>query len=1432
MIIGIDVGSVTVSLAGINHNSRVVYRKTEEHAGDVRGTVERLLEELPFSEIEGVASAAPNAVFKTTIPVYDTTVCVISGVRMHHTGFGSILHAGGQRFFLAEFSGDGTYRRSKGSSSCAAGTGSFLDQQARRLGLPGSFRIAELAESNRGNRPEIASRCAVFAKTDLIHAQQEGYTLSEICDGLCYGLARNLTDTVSSGNPAASPLILSGGVALNKTVVRYIGELLGVEPVVGEYPQYYGAVGACLEYQKETHESPSLFSPRDILRPRQEDNPTFYNPLLLDAEDYPDFSSGKLYSEEGIEDPENIVEVEIFRESRLQPYRSSQQRDVIMGFDIGSTSTKAAVTDENGEALFGFYTRTAGRPLTAVRSILRSLHHLLEREKLDMKVRSAAATGSGRKFAGTVLGADLIVDEITAHAKAAYQLNPETDTIIEIGGQDAKFTTMRKGMVTFSQMNTVCAAGTGSFIEEQAASLGVSLAEYSGIAEEAKAPMASDRCTVFMERDIKQFLTTGYTVPEILASVLHSVRENYLQKVAAAGAIGKKICFQGATGKNRALVAAFRQKLKKPIYVSRFCHLTGALGAALLLKEEGKDAGSFRGIDIYRKEISVRTERCQYCRNHCRIRIARVGDEEVAYGFLCGRDYETKRYVTRKEEAFDLLDERRRALRLAAQNYPELEKEEERNPVIGIPAALHLLDDLHVWERFFHNLGMTVVTSINYTEGIKRGRNLTGAEFCSPITELHGHVMHLLKRADFVFLPEYFQYPTHAASIKSTGEENPNFKPGSYYCYYTQYASVMMEEIGGGKHRRRILRPLTGYMNYGEKGMIRQLTGMLKRLSVEGISHEVVYNAYRNAGELDTAYRSILKDWGESLGKGEEDIKIVLTGRPYTIVSPHANKNIPGIIAQQGLKPIFQDMLPEETFPSEEQSIMLSLVPWAFAYQILKTAYRCIETPGLYPVFVTSFKCSPDSFITEFFKRILDQAGKPYLILQVDEHDSSVGYETRIEAGVRAFRNHYRQEQPPKKISAGPMTVHPEMDNTIMDKTVLIPNWDPITNPLLAANLRETAGIDARVLKETPELISRGMRHNTGQCIPANVIAEEVMDYIGAEGLDPEKTTLWMPRSGLVCNLAMYPAFIKTLLENQGDDFRKVGVFSGEFTFVDISLRTTINAYFAYLFGGLLRRIACMLRPYEIAAGSVDKAVEDSVEELIRAFQGDEKKLQAVKNTVSRLEGVAVIPEEERPCRPKAAIFGDVYIRDNEVINQNIIKTIESAGGEVVTTPYSDYVKIIAGAYFKKLRKRKHYRELVIYRNMLRAISLLEGIYYRHFSRFKISPAPHRNPYLREEIGSFGLRIEHTGESFENTLKIFHVLKAHPDISLFVQLSPAFCCPSMVTEAMAPRIESVTGVPVVSVIYDGTGTPVNDAVVPYIVAARERVRKEEVETRR
>ena len=261
-------------------------------------------------------------------------------------------------------------------------------------------------------------------------------------------------------------------------------------------------------------------------------------------------------------------------------------------------------------------------------------------------------TGSGRKFIGEIINADLFIDEITSHARAASELNPLTDTIIEIGGQDAKFTLMNNGSVTFSQMNSVCAAGTGSFLHEQARKLGCSLSDYAQKAENVSAPLASDRCTVFMERDISQLFNNGYTVNEILATALHSVTENYLKKVGVEASIGQNICFQGATAKNRSLVAAFEQRLKKPIFVSKYCHLTGALGTAILLREQGIENSAFRGTGIYREEITIETETCNLCTNNCCISLANISGEKVAYGFMCGRDYDDKSLYIRKQIGF------------------------------------------------------------------------------------------------------------------------------------------------------------------------------------------------------------------------------------------------------------------------------------------------------------------------------------------------------------------------------------------------------------------------------------------------------------------------------------------------------------------------------------------------------------------------------------------------------------------------------------------------------------------------------------------------------------------------------------------------------------------------------------------------------------
>jgi predicted nucleotide-binding protein (sugar kinase/HSP70/actin superfamily) len=267
----------------------------------------------------------------------------------------------------------------------------------------------------------------------------------------------------------------------------------------------------------------------------------------------------------------------------------------------------------------------------------------------------------------------------------------------------------------------------------------------------------------------------------------------------------------------------------------------------------------------------------------------------------------------------------------------------------------------------------------------------------------------------------------------------------------------------------------------------------------------------------------------------------------------------------------------------------------------------------------------------------------------------------------------------------------------------------------------------------------------------------------------------------------------------------------------DISLAATYDAYFAYLFGGVLRRIGCMVRPYELHPGETNRIIAESMALLDDVFRARGSKSDAWEEVVHRL---LAIERNGKPRRPQVAVFGDLYVRDNDTANQNLIETIETAGGEVVTTPYSDYGKGIANAHFRKLRRNRDLLQWGSLRAVHGVLTTVERRFYRPLSDIMPDgPDSVAQQDIDRELAKFNMRPEQSGESVENVLKIFHILRHHPDVSLFVQASPAFCCPSLVTEALASRVQNLTGVPVVSVTYDGTGTFQNDVIVPYLELA-------------
>ncbi len=1397
-ILGIDVGSVCIHIAVIDTEGRLVHTDSIHHHGEIKQCLSKLIKKTDINKIHYIAATNATPSYINANKSYDEQLSIIKAARFFHKKFDAVLHIGGEKFSLSRFNFDGKYIGARHNTSCAAGTGSFLDQQARRLNLlGGSEELSKKALKNTRKIPGIATRCSVFAKTDLIHAQQEGYNIEQICEGLCHGLAKNISNTLFKYKNIGKKIIFCGGVSSNISVKNHLEKITDYQFIIDSESNFYCAIGASLcllddiAADKESGENIKkihCFSIKNFFIPSKREDLSVYPQLELKLSQYPDF---QCFSSKVSED----VEIDIYHDPDEIKIKKGY-----LGMDVGSTSTKSILINQDGLPIAGFYTKTASKPVKAVQKIFKAYDHFFKDYEIKIEIIGCGTTGSGRRISGKIIGADIEPDEITAHATAAVNLNKNVDTIIEIGGQDAKFTLLKNGIVTSSFMNSVCAAGTGSFIEEQALKLDCPLSNYSERTQGVSSPVASDRCTVFMERDINHYFANGYTTNEILASVLHSVRDNYLTKVANIAKIGDCILFQGATARNKALIAAFEQKLNKPIHVSRYCHLTGALGVALLLKEEQIQSSDFRGFDLYKHKIPLRQETCELCTNNCKLTIADINGQAVAYGFLCGRDYDTKKMIPKKN-SYDLLKIRKQAI-------PEFKKPSINNNLIkhdftiGIPHALHLVEDYEFWISFFAKLGIKTRTSSNLKNPVSLGKLNANAEFCSPVVSLHGHVKYLMEKTDYVFLPFYF-------------EEKHNKTEGRrQHCYYTQFAPSIISCLPEFD-KSRLISPIIKYLytNFHTK---LELYKSLKKISSNFLfSFFDISSAYDNALELKKKIDSNKKDLYQQYKSQNSNIDVVLLGRPYTILSKTMNNNIPQIFNNLGIKTFFQDMLDVETHDFTQINPLLGEIHWKYVAQIIKAAYIAATSDHLYPVYISSFKCSPDSFGIDYFKQIMESFNKPYLVLELDEHDSSVGYETRIEAAVRAFSNHNSSHVKTEENNLSHL--HPNFLPKMGSKTIIFPNWDSFSGSLVVS-VMQSEGYNAILMDETKESLKKSILTNTGQCIPLNAIAAGFINTVEKNNLDPSNCALWLNYSDIACNIKMYPFHINKILQRHGNGFENSKVYKGELSLFDISFKASTNTYYAYMFGGLLRSIGCKLRPYEVNKGQTDLIIDKVLNILCKTFREGTSKEEALKTACELFSSI----ETKEESKPKVGIFGDLYARDNGILNQNLIHFIEENGGEVITTPYYKYIKIIASSYFKKWFKEGKYISLISNGALLVAMQAMEKKYYKYFEPILSKSAFEVKDSYDNILPEYGILPEHTGESMDNILKIHHIIKEHPDLKLLVQTNPAFCCPGLITEAMAQKLEAKINVPIVSITYDVSGGNKNSVIIPFLKESREK----------
>ena len=856
------------------------------------------------------------------------------------------------------------------SGECAAGTGSFLDQQASRLGYSVEEVGGIVATANCAAR--IAGRCSVFAKSDMIHAQQKGYTPADILRGLCDAVARNFRSSIVKGRPVTKPVALIGAVSQNSGVTAALRGVFGLkedELFVPELYAWSGAVGSAI-LEAEERKKRSL---RDIHRLSQHE------------------------AEQRVQDtaPLSMNDVVLLRDrvGSYAPAAGDGPIPAYLGIDIGSVSTNVVVTDEHGVVIQDIYLRTAGRPIEAVQQGLTEVERQWGKR---LVVQGVGTTGSGRELIAELVGADAVNDEITAHKTGALHVSSTlggepVDTIFEIGGQDSKYISIENGIVVDFAMNEACAAGTGSFLEEQAEKLGISIkGEFAKLALSAAAPTPlGERCTVFMERDVTGWLLKGEAAPNVVAGLAYSIVLNYLNRVVRGRKIGKVIYFQGGTAYNDAVAAAFAKVLGKKITVPPYNGVMGAIGMALIARQwhlATHGETRFRGYDLSRLSMATRDFVCKACSNLCDIKEFTIEGQKSFWGDKCSDKFRKPSSSGRKPVIEDLFAVRERLLESAAGQTVSIGKF-ERIPgklSVGLPRAMSVFDNLPFWFRYFTDLGIQVVLSpVTDPKIAADGVEMALAQPCYPIQIAHGHVAALFNMGvDYVLVPNMLNAETSQESTCS-----------AHYCPWNQTLPYVIRSAPKMEaHRHAFLIPQLHF----QLGREQVKSGLYEAMHRLGVSRRANDHAVDAAYAAQREYQSRLLEAGrkalEVLDHTDEP-GVLLVGRGYNIYDRSVNCDIPRKLRHRyGANVIPIDFVVTGREPISD---LHPNMYWSSGQKILAAARLASTRPNLHVVYLSNFKCGPDSYIKHFTR---EAAGAPLLVLQFDGHGNDAGYMTRCEA--------------------------------------------------------------------------------------------------------------------------------------------------------------------------------------------------------------------------------------------------------------------------------------------------------------------------------------------------------------------------------------------------------------------------------------------------
>ena len=1373
--VGLDIGSTTVKIVILNKNKEIIYSNYERHFSDTKTTLYNVLtkftkdyKDTTFT-LSLTGSGALDIAKILEVDFIQEVIACKSAVEALIPQTDVVIELGGEDAKIIYFD---KFIEQRMNGTCAGGTGAFLDQMSSLLNTD-TAGLNELSKTFETIYP-IASRCGVFAKTDIQPLLNEGARKEDIAASIFQAVVNQTISGLAQGRPIKGKVAFLGGPLnyLSELRARFIDTLKLTDDriIIPENAHLLVATGAAFSsIESKEMTTKELVSRLKIFKSAKFNTGATLPALFETAEDLKEFN--KRHEKDKV------------KRNDLKKYKG----DAFIGIDAGSTTTKLVLIDNEGALLYSLYENNKGNPLKSVIGMLKKLYKELSN---DIIIRFSGVTGYGEKLIQTALNIDLNEIETIAHYTAAKKFLPKVTSIIDIGGQDMKYIKLKNNSIDNIMLNEACSSGCGSFLETFAKSLDLSIEEFVKEAMNSKHPVdLGSRCTVFMNSKIKQAQKEGHSVGDISSGLSYSIIKNAIQKVMKVRdvkTLGKNIVVQGGTFYNDAVLRAFELVVGRNVVRPDIAGLMGAYGAALLAQEQYNS-----NLDmLYRSKI-LKTEeldmlnikishiRCKGCENKC---LLTINSFENGKKFISGNrcekgaseNTEIKELPNLYKYKYDRLF-----------GYTPLSEDVATRGTIGIPRVLNMYEDYPFWFTFLTKLGFRVIISEKsnrktYEKGME---SMPSESVCYPAKLAHGHVVSLLKQG----IKTIF-YPCIPYNRKEY-EQSDNHYNCPIVISYSEVIKNNIEELKNPEIK--YLNPFLPIDNINNLAEIIYASESFKDFK---FTKKELLEAGKAAEEEFKNFKNDIRKKGQETVQYIKDNNlrgIVLAGRPYH-VDPEINHGIDTLITSLGLCVLSEDSICE---PDKGVSKKLRVVDqWVYHSRLYAAAEFVGKHDFLEMIQLNSFGCGVDAVTTDQVEEILKSYNNMYTLIKIDEINNLGAIRIRVRSLLASMNKRISQKEEEgldisnnQKDDIGNYEIKRiPFTKEMKDEgyTILLPQMIPIHFELFESAMN-SIGYKVKLLREcTEKTVETGLRYvNNDACYPSILTTGQFIEALQSGEYDTNKTALIMSQTGGGCRATNYIGFIRKALKDAG--FGHVPVISFNVSGLEkatgfkITTKMITSLIKSIFYGDLLQKLLLRNRPYEIKKGETQELYNVWLEKCkkLSAKSNLIEYKQSIKEMISDFEKIKINTDIQKP---KVGIVGEVLIKYHPFGNNEVIKVLEEEGAEVISPDFIGFIKYVCTqkiTNYKLLKTDK--KQARIFKLVIEIIELIEKDLAKELRKSKKGYLPPANIFeLQEKVENILSIGNQTGEGWFLTAEMIEYIEH--DIPNIVCVQPFACLPNHV----------------------------------------------------